>query len=39
MASLRPRNLDELLLVHGIGQAKAAKYGAGLLGVVGSVTE
>jgi ATP-dependent DNA helicase RecQ len=38
VASLRPRNLEELLLVHGIGQAKAAKYGAGLLDVVASVT-
>jgi ATP-dependent DNA helicase RecQ len=34
MAMLRPRNLDELLLVHGIGPAKADKYGEALLKVV-----
>jgi ATP-dependent DNA helicase RecQ len=30
----RPRSLDELLLVHGIGPAKAKRYGKGLLKVV-----
>jgi ATP-dependent DNA helicase RecQ len=34
MSAIRPRNVDELLLVHGIGPAKAEKYGAGLLAVV-----
>ena len=34
MAALRPRDFDELLLVHGIGPAKAEKYGAALLDVV-----
>ncbi len=30
----RPRTIDELLLVHGIGPAKAKRYGKGLLKVV-----
>jgi ATP-dependent DNA helicase RecQ len=30
----RPRSIDELLLVHGIGPAKAKRYGKGLLKVV-----
>jgi ATP-dependent DNA helicase RecQ len=34
MAMLRPRTIDELLLVHGIGPAKAEKYGSRLLEVV-----
>ena len=31
LAMLRPRDADALLQVHGIGPAKAARYGAGLL--------
>ena len=34
VALLRPRTLDELKMAHGIGPAKAEKYGAGLLEVV-----
>ncbi|MFY0531948.1 HRDC domain-containing protein [Nannocystis pusilla] len=34
LALLRPRNRDQLLLAHGIGPAKAEKYGAGLLEVI-----
>jgi ATP-dependent DNA helicase RecQ len=34
IAALRPRSLAELQLAHGIGPAKAERYGAGLLGVV-----
>ncbi len=34
IALLRPRNLQELELAHGIGPAKREKYGAGLLAVV-----
>jgi ATP-dependent DNA helicase RecQ len=34
IALLRPRNLQELELAHGIGPAKRDKYGAGLLAVV-----
>ncbi|MDX2052634.1 MAG: ATP-dependent DNA helicase RecQ [Polyangiaceae bacterium] len=34
IALLRPQTEDQLLLVHGIGPAKAAAYGAGFLGVV-----
>jgi ATP-dependent DNA helicase RecQ len=34
IARLRPRNRDELLLTHGIGPAKADRYGDGLLAVV-----
>jgi len=34
IALLRPRNLHELELAHGIGPAKREKYGAGLLDVV-----
>ena len=30
----RPRTIDELLLVHGIGPAKAKRYGMGLLKIV-----
>jgi ATP-dependent DNA helicase RecQ len=35
LARRRPATLDELQLVHGIGPAKAERYGAGLLAVVG----
>jgi ATP-dependent DNA helicase RecQ len=35
MASLRPRTLRDLLQVHGIGQAKADRYGHGFLEVIG----
>ncbi|MGH0034793.1 MAG: RecQ family ATP-dependent DNA helicase [Myxococcota bacterium] len=34
VARLRPRDLDELKLAHGIGDAKAQRYGEGLLRVV-----
>jgi len=34
IALLRPRDLSELELAHGIGPAKAERYGAGLLAVV-----
>jgi len=34
VARLRPRDLDELKLAHGIGAAKAERYGPGLLRVV-----
>jgi len=34
IALLRPANLDELLLAHGIGPAKAERFGAALLKVV-----
>jgi ATP-dependent DNA helicase RecQ len=34
IASLAPRDLDELQLVHGIGRQKALRYGAGFLEVV-----
>ncbi len=34
IAAQRPRTIDELLLVHGIGPAKARRYGKGLLEVV-----
>jgi ATP-dependent DNA helicase RecQ len=34
IAMLRPRNRDELLLAHGIGPAKAERYGPGLLDAV-----
>ncbi len=34
IAMSRPSELDDLLLVHGIGPAKVEKYGAGLLEVV-----
>ena len=34
IAALRPASLDELEQAHGIGPAKAARYGAGLLEVV-----
>jgi ATP-dependent DNA helicase RecQ len=34
VALLRPRTPDELQLAHGIGPAKAERYGARLLAVV-----
>ncbi len=34
IATLRPRDRDELCMAHGIGPSKAEKYGAGLLEVV-----
>jgi ATP-dependent DNA helicase RecQ len=34
LASLRPRSLDELLTVAGIGAAKAERYGAALLALL-----
>jgi ATP-dependent DNA helicase RecQ len=34
LATLKPRNLEELRLAHGIGPTKAEKYGAGLLRVI-----
>jgi ATP-dependent DNA helicase RecQ len=34
IAAQRPRTIDELLLIHGIGPAKARRYGKGLLEVV-----
>jgi len=34
IAAERPRSLDELLLIHGIGPAKAKRYGKGLLEIV-----
>ena len=36
VALLRPRTLDELKIAHGIGEAKAARYGERLLAVVSS---
>ena len=34
IALLRPTTLEELKLAHGIGPAKADKYGDGLLAIV-----
>jgi len=34
VATLKPRNLEELKLAHGIGPSKAERYGAGFLQVV-----
>ncbi len=34
LARLRPRNLEEMKLAHGIGPAKAERFGAGFLGVI-----
>ena len=36
LAAIRPATADELLQVNGIGAAKAARYGAALLAVVGA---
>jgi ATP-dependent DNA helicase RecQ len=38
VALLRPRSLDELVLAHGIGPAKAERYGARLLATVARAT-
>jgi ATP-dependent DNA helicase RecQ len=38
IALLRPRNIDELLLAHGIGPAKADRYGRQILSVVAGVS-
>jgi ATP-dependent DNA helicase RecQ len=38
LALLRPRTLDELMLAHGIGPAKAERYGAKLLETVARAT-
>jgi ATP-dependent DNA helicase RecQ len=37
IAASRPRTLDDLLAVHGIGAAKADRYGRGLLEVVATI--
>jgi ATP-dependent DNA helicase RecQ len=34
MARLRPRNPDEMKLVHGVGEAKLARYGGRFLGAI-----
>jgi ATP-dependent DNA helicase RecQ len=34
IAAQRPRTIDELLVIHGIGPARARRYGKGLLAVV-----
>jgi ATP-dependent DNA helicase RecQ len=34
IAAQRPRTIDELLVIHGIGPSRARRYGKGLLGVV-----
>jgi len=34
LAMLKPRNADELKLAHGIGPAKAERYGSGFLSVI-----
>ncbi|MFV1979044.1 MAG: HRDC domain-containing protein [Myxococcota bacterium] len=34
IAAQRPRTIDELLVIHGIGPTKAKRYGKGLLKVV-----
>jgi hypothetical protein len=33
---MRPASIDELLQVPGVGPVKAARYGAAILGVLGS---
>ncbi len=38
IAALRPKNLDELQLVYGIGPQKAERYGRGFLQVVASAS-
>jgi ATP-dependent DNA helicase RecQ len=35
VVALKPRTIDQLKLVHGMGEAKIAKYGTQLLEVVG----
>ena len=39
LAVLSPERPEDLTLAHGIGEAKAAKYGAGLLAVLRDVNE
>jgi ATP-dependent DNA helicase RecQ len=39
IAALRPSTLDQLMLAHGIGQAKADRYGRGLLEVVARASD
>ncbi len=39
IAMLRPDSFDDLMLAHGIGQAKADKYGADMLKVVRTICE
>jgi ATP-dependent DNA helicase RecQ len=39
IAMLRPRDVEQLLMCHGIGPAKAEKYGSGLLEVVQDTVE
>ena len=39
VARLRPTNFDALQMANGIGPAKAARYGDGLLGVVRQYVE
>jgi len=34
IAAQRPRTIDDLLVIHGIGPTKAKRYGKGLLEVV-----
>jgi ATP-dependent DNA helicase RecQ len=34
IAAQRPRTKDDLLVIHGIGPARARRYGKGLLEVV-----
>jgi ATP-dependent DNA helicase RecQ len=34
MARLKPRSRDEMMLVHGVGQAKWDRYGAAFLKVI-----
>lgn len=34
MARIRPRNVDDLKLVHGVGEAKLKRYGAAFLGAI-----
>jgi ATP-dependent DNA helicase RecQ len=36
MAARRPRNLEELAAIHGVGIAKLQKYGAAFLGIIES---
>ena len=38
IAVLRPKTLDELMLAHGIGPAKAERYGAKILAAVAGST-
>ena len=39
LATLKPATRDELLAVHGIGDAKAERYGGGFLEVIARVTD